>query len=60
MKCVKCSKELNLIRDKHYEIDVYRFGFGININYLNEIILCEECFNNIEWLKGDKSHENKM
>lgn len=55
MKCAKCGKELK--DEKHYEIDVYRFGFGIGINYLEEVILCQKCFEEIEWLKkgGEKN-----
>lgn len=47
LKCIRCSCDINS-NDKHYEIDVYRFNFGTNLNYLEEVILCKDCFENIK------------
>lgn len=46
MLCKICYKELS--KKKWYEIDIYRYGFSININYLSDFKICEKCFNDIE------------
>ena len=53
MKCSKCKKEIK-VDEQYYEIDVYRFNFGVNINYTTEKLICKKCFDNIKWLKEEK------
>ena len=51
MKCKICGKEVDIIESPYYEIDIYRYNQGTNINYLNEILICKDCFDKLEWLK---------
>ena len=61
LSCKKCGKHIQAT-DKHYEIDIYRFGFGLNINFSDEIIVCEDCFESLDWLRkgDDKNADNSV
>ena len=55
MKCKICEKEIiDVSKEKYYEIDIYKYNQGINLNYSHEIVICKECFDKVEWLKEKK------
>ena len=58
LSCKKCGKHIQTT-DKHYEIDVYKFGFGLSINFSDEIIICEDCFESLDWLKKGDDKDDK-
>lgn len=49
MKCKICEKEV--IDKPYYEIDIYKYNQGVNLNYSHEIVICKDCFDKLEWLK---------
>lgn len=52
MKCKICGEET--IDKPYYEIDIYKYNQGVNLNYSHEIIICKDCFDKLEWLKENK------
>lgn len=51
MKCKICEKEVDIIEEPYYEIDIYKYNQGLILNYSHEIIICKDCFDKLEWLK---------
>lgn len=52
MKCKICNKKVNVIEEPYFEIDIYKYNQGINLNYLNEIIICKDCFDKLGLIKN--------
>lgn len=54
MKCKMCKKKVDVVEEPYYEIDIYKYNQGINLNYVNEIIVCKKCLDKLEWIKEKK------